>query len=695
MGDPGDPGDPGATGDAGPKGDPGDPSDPSPWLTADGVEIAITGLDITAASATVRFTITDGNGVAVDPSGRLTDGTVNLGFVLAQLASDATAAPGQYTAYTTRTQTSPLTSLSAIQATTESNGMLRAVDVVAGTYAYDFVAPLTGFNPALVQTVAGYALRNGAAHRATFSMRPDSGAVVERELVTDATCGSCHGTFNAHGNRWSQPEQCVLCHQPQTTDPDTSNTLDFKVMVHKIHRGTDLPTVAAGRPYQIIGFGQSVHDFSTVKFPHEINNCTSCHAGAQPDRWKTDPTKEACTSCHDLISFESPVPMGMTLHSGGTQPDDAMCRVCHPATGSLAGVSESHLTGLLDPTATQVALEIQSMTNTGPGQTPTMTFRATVNGAPRNLTTAPLTQLTATVAGPNTDFATFWQARIQGSGAVGTLAPVDAANGVFAYTFPAASAVPLTATGSYTIGLEGYLQATGAPRYAADNPMLAFAVTDATAQPRREIVAAENCNSCHRDLSGHGGARKNANYCVMCHNPNKAGNERASRFESSSVLTESVDFRVMVHKIHAGENLSQPYILGGFPAATVANPAGTQIDFGHVRFPRSINQCNACHTSNNWTLPMAASTAYLPSTRLRMTCSEDPSADTNNYCDAPFWTATQTVMISPQTSVCTSCHDEPHVAAHAELETTAGGVEACATCHGPGSAYDVGMLHGK
>lgn len=694
----------GATGDAGPKGDPGEAGQ-SPWLTSPGVAIDVTDLSFAASGgtqvATVAFTVTDGHGVPLDVSGHLTQAPVQLGFVLAQLAVDTDGTALQYTAYTTTQQTSPITGNTATQATTESTGTLHVVDVTRGTYTYDVAAPLTGLDPTLTQTVAALAVRvdpsapataSPAIARALRSARPDGGAVIAREVVTAGACDGCHRTLDAHGGRWTEPAQCVLCHQPQSSDPDTGNPIDFKVMIHKLHRGKDLPSVVAGTPYQIIGYQQRVSDFSSIEFPQSLGRCTACHAGAEGDRWKETPRQETCTSCHDRTAFTLPVPTGYTLHSGGEQTVPTTCPVCHPTSGGLAGITDKHFTGALAAGAPTVELAIQSIANTAPGQTPVLTFTAKVNGAFVDLTTTPLTRLTATIAGPTTDFATAWQARIQGTSAVGTLAVVDAANGVHTYTFP--TPIPPAATGSYQVGLEGFNQATTTdPRYAAQNPLLTFAVTDATPVARRQIVDHQRCNSCHYDLNAHGGARKDPQYCVMCHNTTLTNDRGVARLEgTTNVVSDSMDFRRMIHKIHAGTTLTLPYFLGGSTSATA--PAGTGENYATVRYPRSIKECDACHASTNWTLPMAASSAYAPSTQAIFSCSESAGADANLYCDAPFWTMTSTSLLQPNTSVCTSCHDSTAVAAHAQLNTTPTGVEACATCHGPGTAYDVGAVHG-
>jgi len=91
---------------------------------------------------------------------------------------------------------------------------------------------------------------------------------------------------------------------------------------------------------------------------------------------------------------------------------------------------------------------------------------------------------------------------------------------------------------------------------------------------------------------------------------------------------------------------------------------------------------------------MTASPAYAPTTFGFMSCDPAAGSNASAYCANPFWTVASTTQEQPQTSVCTSCHDAPYTLAHAQLNTTPGGVEACATCHGAGMAYDVTLFHG-
>ena len=692
----------GATGSQGSQGSQGSSGvpDPSPWLTADQVKVTVTDLTFDSTGAHVAFSLADGKGVPLDMSGKLTDGSVGVSFVLAQLADRPDGSPGQYTAYTTRIQTSPINGNSATQATTESVAAnFAVVDVTQGAYTYTFAAPLTNLDSTLTQTVLAVARRTTMAgtafDRMTFSARPDHGATIARELVTDATCDSCHRTLDAHGGQYVSPSQCILCHQPQSSDPDTGNTIDFKVMLHKIHAGSSLTF----QPYQIIGYQQSVNDWSTVEFPQELNNCRKCHAGAQGDRWATNPGKAQCTSCHDNVSFDSTTPPApYVAHSGGVQPTEQNCTVCHPMTGSIAGIADKHAFGLLAPNAPQVALDQLAIANTAPGQAPVVTFRAQLDGAPLNLSTTPLTRLTVTIAGNTQDESWTIQGRVLGTSAISpsALSAVDAANGIFQITLPAtgtpctnplagnaaiACALPVTATGTYEVGLEGYTQpVSGGPRYASFNPTLAFAVTDTTAQPRRQIVdTVTRCDNCHRSLAAHGGSRTNTAYCVFCHNT--ALQNGVALKEGQSVLGFTLDFRSMVHKIHAGENLAQGYKIGNS-------------DFSDVRYPRALTECEACHTSKNWTLDaIASSAAYKPSQQTLYTCDPAAGSDSTVACPAASIITTPQPL-QPVASVCTSCHDAPATLAHAQTNTTQTGVEACAACHGSGMLFDVANFHG-
>jgi OmcA/MtrC family decaheme c-type cytochrome len=110
------------------------------------------------------------------------------------------------------------------------------------------------------------------ASNAVFTFVPNGSAPTDiHDVVHTAACNKCHDPLGAHGGVRREIALCVLCHNAggnngtatvQTLDPDTGNSIDFKVMIHQIHMGSSLPSVLAGRPYQIIGFNNSINDYS-------------------------------------------------------------------------------------------------------------------------------------------------------------------------------------------------------------------------------------------------------------------------------------------------------------------------------------------------------------------------------------------------------------------------------------------------
>jgi OmcA/MtrC family decaheme c-type cytochrome len=185
-----------------------------------------------------------------------------------------------------------------------------------------------------------------------------------RDIVTNSACNTCHSPMSAHGGAREDVELCVTCHTENATDPDTGNSIGFLNMVHKIHRGHDLPSVEAGVPYQIIGRGGRVHDYGETHFPKDLRNCEVCHTGTDAERWNTNPSRAACGSCHDDIWFAEGAPPEpwMRLHPGGDRPDDTQCTVCHSPTGGLSPIIDSHFTKRQRPIAAEIVVNVHSAT---------------------------------------------------------------------------------------------------------------------------------------------------------------------------------------------------------------------------------------------------------------------------------------------------------------------------------------------
>jgi OmcA/MtrC family decaheme c-type cytochrome len=656
----------------------------------------------------VTLQIRDTNNQPLDRAGLFTPGAVSVNFVLARLTSQD-GKVGEYAPYNTGSVTGmtvssvPPVLASATQPKAENNGTWTELDPAMGTYSYRFTQVLPeDYDTTKTHTLAIYASRtySGVAYASDpiFHFRPDGQPVTEkREIVTTQACNACHTTLRVHGGSRRELGLCITCHVDGMNDPESGNSLDLAQMIHKIHSGSKLPSVVAGAPYKIIGFNNSVNDYSRVVFPQALENCATCHqGGADSDRWKTSFSRTACGSCHDRVSFTSPAPNGYTVHTGSQQTTDTLCVNCHaegmgPFVTLDTDVVKVHKrleemplrdlsTNAILATPPRLAGEITGVAGSAPGGTPVVSFKVTVDEQPYDILATPLNRLRFTFAGPTTDYAGYVQYTAQGSGAVGTLA-AGANPGEFTWTVPngvtmttIAAACATQESGSFAIGMEGRMvgmatkpdATTAMVNYVMHNPVYYFAVTDAQPVPRRQAVVVENCNNCHQDLAAHGGSRNDPEYCVLCHNANKDTTNIPAPSMGSTKLTTSLRLSHMVHRIHTGENGSKPYIVGSD-------------DFSEVLFPGDLKDCSLCHVQSHYRLPLPK---LLPSHMTQIDNLQARVPSTDYYLQATA-------------AACTGCHDSDDTVAHAESMTTALGAESCTTCHGTGGAYDIDAVHAR
>jgi len=667
------------------------------YLTASDLAFIRPGLKVIVNSITigsnripvVDISLTDSLDQPLDRLGKVTPGAISVSFIL----SWYDPATRQYTAYTTRSVTTPANSpnpgVTAIQAGTDT-GTFTDLETGHAKFTFKTVLP-AGFDQTKTHTLGIYATRALGAvpgidpalaknyyANVEFDFRPDGVAPTAKwDKVNLATsCNNCHDPLSAHGGARQDPKLCALCHQPQTSDPDTGNTVDFKVMIHKIHSGPNLPSVKAGTPYQIIGFGQAVNDFSNVNFPpgNSVTNCAFCHEGTNPNAkptqaavWFTNPSRAACGSCHDDIDWVT----GKN-HVAGPQLDDKTCASCHtPDSGADfdASIKAAHITPLKSKQLKGLTATVVSVTNAAPGKSPTFTF-AIKNGDGTPLDGTKLGAFAPILAGPTGSYTTFF--RESGLSTVAKPGKYDPATGLTSYTFNAV--IPATATGTWTASADitrnvALKHNNGAAdttvREAAVNPIKYFAITGTVVTPRRTAVTTAQCNSCHDVLGLHGGQRKVTEECVICHNPT---NSDIAQRPAAAGQPESINFPRLIHRIHKGEELTQDF--------TVYGNGGSLHNYNEVRFPGDLRNCAKCHAANAFTLPLA--TGIGQTTTLR-----------------DYFTPQ-----GPATVACLGCHDSKDTAAHAYLNTVtfpgaATSAEACATCHSTGKDWAVEKVHAR
>ena len=715
SGDDGAAGPAGTAGGAGPAGPPG-PTGTSggvPVESAEKINVEVTSVAVPAGGGapTVQLTLTND----------LTQGlkglpAANIRFLIAQLTPGIDGGSSEWQSYVTRASAG----IPDAQATTETATAGTYVDNGDGTYAYTFSQALTAYPAAptfdaskthrigveIRTNSGGFLPDNIPANNAPYDFLPTGGGPLDTRLIVDSdTCNACHDNLELHGEARFDVEYCVQCHNPSSIDGDTvaepwGGSVDMKVMIHKIHYGVNL-----ANGYRVIGFGGSLHEYSGVVFPQDVRNCQTCHDESDattPDasNWRLVANRASCGTCHDDIDFDN------AGHPGGlTFADDTQCLDCHGPTATVNGgdvqTAKAHEIGT-QLASERFAYNILSVTNTAVGEIPVVQFSVTdpTNGdATYDIQNDPefttcmfgVSRLAIGIAWDTADYSS------TGSGNTPaqpiSMNPLTACggtstaegNGVFSVTSPLA--IPASASGSLAVTIDGHpaVDVNGSTeRIAVTNAVSYAAITDTTANPRRNAVAIEKCDDCHNQLSVHGNNRTdNPEVCVTCHNPNATDINRRAGQCATDLGTDdvSIDMKFMIHALHAGGYTGVSYDVCGF---------GNSSHVFDFVYPGKLNNCEGCHVPGGY-YPVDPAVVHGST----IDVGADPALPTDD------------TVISPNTSVCSTCHVSDLAKQHmvqnggdfsatkaADSTLISSGVETCQLCHGEGRSSDVGEVHG-
>lgn len=338
-------------------------------------------------------------------------------------------------------------------------GSEAATSLVAlgeGRFRFVFATAIASLEPDGTVRVGAWlsGVEHGSTHTsATYDFRPSGGPVEARDAVLDANCVDCHGAAVVGHEKIAGVRLCLTCHTWQNVDTFTvdpaaihgstpatdPNPLELGRMLHRIHRGKELPTLyqsswdgvsmttvgmganlpvpfvvprpfhggtlarnpIPGRKYSIFAedgrevvFGRSVSLVQSDPgvggsmllaqggmFPRDLRDCEACHRDA-PQGWvvKYGLSRRTCSGCHPEVWYRDTPPTGDRSrfpHLGGPQPDDSRCAGCH-VTGEIklhAPLDEAHVVPSRSPRYNAPVVEIVRVEDLKPGLKPKVTFR--------------------------------------------------------------------------------------------------------------------------------------------------------------------------------------------------------------------------------------------------------------------------------------------------------------------------------
>lgn len=198
---------------------------------------------------------------------------------------------------------------------------------------------------------ANFNVNEGAYNPIKYVAVTDSAPAARRTSVTIGQCNSCHEALALHGGQRFAIEECVICHNPVTTDEAVRTqgipeSVSFQRMIHRIHTGEELIN-----DYTIYGNRSSIHNYNHVLYPGDRLNCQACHTanGYQlpiargvdtvhvPSEFMTEqgPGTAACLGCHDSQDAMAHAYQQTAYFPGSDKPAES-CGACHGGNADLS-----------------------------------------------------------------------------------------------------------------------------------------------------------------------------------------------------------------------------------------------------------------------------------------------------------------------------------------------------------------------
>ena len=593
-----------------------------------------------------------------------------------------------------------------------------------------------------------------------------NGSTATKDVVRTTACLECHNRFGGKtsfhaGEGNVSTEACAVCHLASSGTP--TGDAELGRFVHKIHTAQ----AADGIDYTTMIYPQDVRnctkchqggaDSDNWKTKPTMAICGSCHfavdfatgashtGGAQADN-------SACAvTCHTpakIAGYHVPV-----------VPPDPNNSYSNPGTGS-AETNAAYLAaaGVLPAGADRITYVVKSVDTVAdatitPSKRPSITFKLQKNGADVSFgiySAATVTNIMSGFVGsPSVYFAwavpqdsiaapadfnatanayikKVWDGTATGSGA-GTLAGPDG-SGYYTLTLTGVrvptTAVMLTGGVGYTYNLASTqpLTQVNLPAYPYDwftrvgglvvpAPNVWKVGTGFTG--RRVVVDTARCSTCHAGLgvnpTFHAGQRNDAPSCSFCHTPN------------NTISGWPVSAAARVHAIHGASKRTVPYT---WRAAATG---------GFNTYPGVLNNCEQCHVPGGYDYSGSMYTGNQTVANMLKTTSAtgiynpDPLVNSQYFTISPYvivdgvtnygagfsfnavtgvTTDAQptTLVQSPVTAVCVSCHDSTVARAHmtstggsfyAARSAAANDTEQCFLCHAAGTVAAIKEMHSK